>query len=192
MKFYGDFKLGVLGGGQLGRMLIQAATDLNIDIYCLDPDVSAPCANLAKGFEIGSLTDFDTVYKWGKDKDLITIEIENVNVEALEKLQSEGIKVFPQPEVIKIIQDKRTQKQFYKEKKIPTSDFILTDTIEDIKNNVSFFPAFQKLGRSGYDGRGVQRLETTEDLPKAMEGLSLLEKKVDYEKEISVVVARNE
>jgi 5-(carboxyamino)imidazole ribonucleotide synthase len=192
VKFYGDFKLGVLGGGQLGRMLIQAATDLNIDIYCLDPDASAPCANLAKGFEIGSLTDFDTVYKWGKDKNLITIEIENVNVEALAKLQAEGIKVFPQPEVIKVIQDKRTQKQFYKEKNIPTSDFILTDTVEDIKNNTSFFPAFQKLGRSGYDGRGVQHLETVADLPKALEGLSLLEKKVDYEKEISVVVARNE
>jgi 5-(carboxyamino)imidazole ribonucleotide synthase len=192
VKFYGDFKLGVLGGGQLGRMLIQAATDLNIDIYCLDPDASAPCAQLAKGFEVGSLTDFDTVYKWGKDKNLITIEIENVNVEALEKLQAEGIKVHPQPEVIKIIQDKRTQKQFYKEKNIPTSDFILTDTIEDIQKNISFFPAFQKLGRSGYDGRGVQRLETAADLPKALEGFSLLEKKVEYEKELSVVVARNE
>jgi 5-(carboxyamino)imidazole ribonucleotide synthase len=192
MKFYGDFKLGVLGGGQLGRMLIQAATDLNIDIYCLDPDASAPCLGLAKGFEVGSLTDFDTVYKWGKDKNLITIEIENVNVEALEKLQAEGVKVFPQPEVIKIIQDKRVQKQFYKDKNIPTSDFILTDNIEAVKKNASFLPAFQKLGRSGYDGRGVQRLDTIEDLSKALEGLSLLEKKVDYEKEISVIVARNE
>ncbi len=192
MKFYGDFKLGVLGGGQLGRMLIQAATDLNIDIYCIDPDPSAPCLSLAKGFEVGSLTDFDTVYNWGKNKDLITIEIENVNVEALEKLQAEGVKVFPQPEVIKIIQDKRVQKQFYKEKNIPTADFILTDTIEAVKENSSFLPAFQKLGRSGYDGRGVQRLETIADLPKALEGLSLLEKKVDYEKELSVIVARNE
>jgi 5-(carboxyamino)imidazole ribonucleotide synthase len=192
MKFYGDFKLGVLGGGQLGRMLIQAATDLNIDIYCLDPDASAPCLSLAKGFETGVLTDFDTVYKWGKDKNLITIEIENVNVKALEKLQSEGVKVFPQPQVIKIIQDKRIQKQFYKEKGIPTADFILTDSIEEIKKNSSFLPAFQKLGRSGYDGRGVQRLESAADLPKALEGLSLLEKKVDYEKELSVIVARNE
>ena len=192
MKFYGDFKLGVLGGGQLGRMLIQVATDLNIDIYCLDPDASAPCANLAKGFEVGSLVDFDTVYQWGRNKDLITIEIEEVNVEALDKLQSEGIKVFPQPEVIRIIQDKRVQKQFYKDKKIPTADFILTDSIQEIKNNSAFLPAFQKLGRSGYDGRGVQRLETIEDLPKALDGLSLLEKKVDYQKEISVIVARNE
>lgn len=192
MKFYGDFKLGVLGGGQLGRMLIQAATDLNIDIYCLDPDVAAPCLNLAKGFEVGSLTDFDTVYKWGKNKNLITIEIENVNVEALEKLQSEGVKIFPQPQVIKIIQDKRVQKQFYKEKGIPTADFILADNIEEIKKNISFLPAFQKLGRSGYDGRGVQRLETADDLSKALEGLCLLEKKVDYEKELSVIVARNE
>jgi len=190
--FYGDFKLGVLGGGQLGRMLIQAATDLNIDIYCLDPDPAAPCKGIAKGFEVGSLTDFDTVYQWGKDKNLITIEIENVNVEALVKLQAEGVKVFPQPDAIKIIQDKRTQKQFYKEKNIPTADFILTDNIEEIKQNSSFLPAFQKLGRSGYDGRGVQRLETASDLHKALEGLSLLEKKVDYEKELSVIVARNE
>jgi 5-(carboxyamino)imidazole ribonucleotide synthase len=192
MEFYGDFKLGVLGGGQLGRMLIQAATDLNIDIYCLDPDPSAPCAGLAKGFETGSLTDFDTVYRWGKDKNLITIEIENVNVEALEKLQSEGIKVFPQPEVIRIIQDKRVQKQFYKDKNIPTADFILTDSVEAIRKNSTFLPAFQKLGRSGYDGRGVQRLDSADDLSKALEGLSLLEKKVDYQKEISVIVARNE
>lgn len=192
MKFYGDFKLGVLGGGQLGRMLIQAATDLNIDIYCLDPDTTAPCAGLAKGFEVGSLTDFDTVYKWGKDKNLITIEIENVNVDALEKLQAEGVKVFPQPEVIRIIQDKRVQKQFYKEKNIPTADFVLTDSVEAIREHSAFLPAFQKLGRSGYDGRGVQRLDSVADLPKALEGLSLLEKKVDYEKEISVIVARNE
>ncbi len=192
MKFYGDFKLGVLGGGQLGRMMIQVATDLNIDIYCLDPDPAAPCLSSAKGFQVGSLTDFETVYKWGKDKNLITIEIENVNVEALEKLQSEGVKVFPQPEVIKIIQDKRVQKQFYKEKNIPTADFILTDSIEDIKKNSSFLPAFQKLGRSGYDGRGVQRLDNVADISNALEGLGLLEKKVDYAKEISVIVARNE
>lgn len=191
MNFYGDFKLGILGGGQLGRMLIQAATDLNIDIYCLDPDKSAPCASLATGFEVGSITDFDTVYRWGKDKNLITIEIENVNVEALEKLESEGVDVFPQPSVIKVIQDKRVQKQFYKDKNIPTADFILTDSIEDIKKNISFLPAFQKLGQSGYDGRGVQQLDSETDLLKALAGKSLLEKKVSYEKEISVIVARN-
>ncbi len=192
MKFYGDFKLGVLGGGQLGRMLIQVATDLNIDIYCLDPDPSAPCVSLAKGFEVGALTDFDTVYNWGKDKDLITIEIENVNVDALEKLQAEGVKVFPQPNVIRIIQDKRVQKQFYKEKNIPTADFVLTDNLEEVRKHISFLPAFQKLGRAGYDGRGVQRLDTEADLTKAFSEQSLLEKKVDYEKEISVIVARNE
>jgi 5-(carboxyamino)imidazole ribonucleotide synthase len=192
MSFYGDYKLGVLGGGQLGRMLIQAAVDLNIDIYCLDPDPSAPCSHLATGFQTGSITDFDTVYHWGKDKNLITIEIENVNVEALEKLRSEGVKVFPQPEIIKVIQDKRTQKQFYKENKIPTADFVLTDDRDQIRAHRDFLPAFQKLGRSGYDGRGVQRLDSEKDLDKALEGLSLLEKRVDFEKEISVIVARNE
>jgi len=191
MNFYGDFKLGLLGGGQLGRMLIQAATDLNVELYCLDPDAAAPCASIAKGFQVGSLTDFDTVYNWGKDKDLITIEIENVNVDALLKLESEGITIYPQPTVIKVIQDKRTQKQFYKDKKIPTADFVLTDSIEDVKANSAFLPAFQKLGQSGYDGRGVQRLDSIADLPKALEGKSLLEKKVDYAKELSVIVSRN-
>ena len=192
MNFYGNFKLGILGGGQLGRMLIQSATDFNIDIYSLDPDKNAPCSLLATEFTIGSLTDFESVYQFGKDKNLLTIEIENVNVDALLQLQSEGVKIFPQPEIIKIIQDKRLQKQFYKDHHIPTSDFILVKNAEEIRKNISFLPAFQKLGTSGYDGRGVQRLSSENDLEKILEGESLLEKYVDFEKEISVIVARNE
>jgi len=191
MKFYSDFKLGVLGGGQLGRMLIQSAIDFKLYISVLDPDADAPCAQLANEFVTGSLTDFDTVYNFGKDKDLITIEIENVNIEALEKLEKEGKKVYPQPGVIKIIQDKRQQKQFYHKKGIPTSDFVLIDTAEDLNKNSSFLPAFQKLGKAGYDGRGVQKLTSTADFGKAFSEASLLEKLVDYEKELSVIVARN-
>ncbi|MDO1448823.1 5-(carboxyamino)imidazole ribonucleotide synthase [Rhodocytophaga aerolata] len=189
--FSSNFKLGILGGGQLGRMLIQSAIDFNIYIKILDGDANAPCRPFAHEFVQGSLIDFDTVYAFGKTVDVLTIEIEHVNVEALEKLESEGIKVYPQPAVIRTIQDKRVQKQFYKTHLIPTADFILLENKEEVHQHSHFLPAFQKLGKSGYDGRGVQRLKTTDDLAKAFAEPSLLEKAVDFEKEISIIVARN-
>lgn len=191
MQFYQEFKFGILGGGQLGRMLIQAGIDYNLQPSVLDPDPNAPCALVVKDFLVGDLTDFETVYQFGKGKDLITIEIENVNVEALKKLQSEGVKVYPQPEIIEIIQDKRLQKQFYQKNSIPTSDFVLISNKKQIEEHKNFLPAFQKLGKAGYDGRGVQRISNINDLPKAFDEESLLEKLVDFEKEISVIVARN-
>lgn len=109
-------RIGILGGGQLGLMLLQAAIDWNLDIHVLDPDAEAPCRKIAPKFTQGSLQDYDTVYNFGKDLDVITIEIEKVNVEALEALEKEGKKVYPQPSVIRQIQDKRIQKQFYLEK----------------------------------------------------------------------------
>ncbi|MFL5729391.1 MAG: 5-(carboxyamino)imidazole ribonucleotide synthase [Cytophagaceae bacterium] len=192
MKFYQNFKLGILGGGQLARMLVQAGIDFNLSPHFLDPDKNAPCSFLEGNFKEGSLTDFDSVYKFGEDKDLITIEIENVNVDALKALQQKGIKVFPQPEVIEIIQDKRRQKSFFREHDIATSDFVLIEKREDIKNHTDFLPAFQKLGRAGYDGRGVQKIKDGNDLSQAFDEASLLEKLVDFEKELSVIVARNE
>ncbi|MDJ1479377.1 5-(carboxyamino)imidazole ribonucleotide synthase [Cytophagaceae bacterium YF14B1] len=188
--FSKTFKLGILGGGQLGRMLIQASIDLNTYIKIMDPDAEAPCKYLAHEFVQGSLMDFDAVYAFGKNVDVLTIEIEHVNVDALEKLEAEGVKVYPQPKVIRIIQDKRVQKQFYKDHGIPTPDFVLTDTVEDVAKHVDFLPAFQKLGKAGYDGRGVQRLKSAEDLGKAFTEPGLLEKAIDFEKEISVIVAR--
>ncbi|MFN3404590.1 MAG: 5-(carboxyamino)imidazole ribonucleotide synthase [Cytophagaceae bacterium] len=182
----------MLGGGQLGRMLLQAAVDLNLYIAILDADKDAPCAAICHEFSIGDPTDFDQVYNFGKDKDLVTIEIENVNADALQKLKEEGKKVYPQPSVIKIIQDKRLQKQFYKENGIPTSEFILIEDKSEIKNHIGFLPAFQKLGRSGYDGRGVQKIGSAEEVSKALEGKSLLEKAVDFDKELAVIVSRNE
>ena len=190
-QFYQDFKLGILGGGQLGRMFIQACTNFNVSSHVLDPDIDAPCKELAASFTHGDLKDFDTVYNFGKDKDLITIEIEKVNVEALKKLQAEGTKVYPQPEAIEIIQDKRIQKQFYQEHHIPTAAFVLTDSKEDVMAHRDFLPAFNKLGKDGYDGRGVQKLSNESDLDKAFEQASLLEKLVDFEQEISVIVSRN-
>ncbi len=190
-KFYQQFKLGILGGGQLGRMLIQSGMDWNINFSVLDPDPAAPCFSIAE-FKTGNLTDFQTVVDFGQSCDLVSIEIENVNVAALKELVRQGKKVFPQPDVIELIQDKRSQKKFYINHQIPTADFILTENKQDVIANKSFLPAVNKLGREGYDGRGVQLLRTEKDLDKAFDAPGLLEKLIDFEKEISVIVARNE
>ncbi|MBN3584765.1 5-(carboxyamino)imidazole ribonucleotide synthase [Algoriphagus aestuarii] len=183
--------LGVLGGGQLGRMLIQSAINYNQDIHILDPDPNAPCKDLCQKFTVGSLKDFDTVYAFGKDCDVITVEIESVNTEALKKLESEGKQVYPQPDILKLIQDKREQKQFYQQHGIPTAEFILTENKEGVIHNKSFLPAVNKLGKEGYDGRGVQVLKNEGDLENAFDAPGLLEKLIDFDKEIAVTVARN-
>ncbi len=189
---YQQLKLGVLGGGQLGRMLIQSAISYNVDVHILDPDVNAPCRHICNTFTQGSLTDFDTVYAFGKSCDVITIEIEAVNTEALEKLEQEGKKVFPQPNLIRLIQDKRKQKTFYQERGIPTAPFILTSGKAEVIANAAYLPAVNKLGKDGYDGRGVEVLRVKEDLDRAFDAPGLLEKLIDFEKEIAVIVARNE
>jgi 5-(carboxyamino)imidazole ribonucleotide synthase len=171
-------------------MLIQSGIDFNIPFSVLDPDPHAPCAGLAP-FQTGKLTDFDTVMQFGKSCDLITIEIENVNTEALKKLVAQGKKVYPQPAVIELIQDKRKQKAFYRERGIPTADFILVENREDVKRQAAFLPAVNKLGKEGYDGRGVQIIRTAEDLDKAFDAPGLLEKLVHFDKEVAVIVARN-
>lgn len=187
-----NIKIGVLGGGQLGRMMIQSAINYNLDIAILDPDPNAPCAHLVENFQVGKLTDERTVYEWGQSFDLITIEIENVSVSALKKLQAEGKKIYPQPEVIELIQDKRKQKTFYKSNRIPTAAFVLTEDAEDVAKHADMLPAVNKLGKEGYDGRGVRIIRTKPDLAKAFDKPGLLEKLIDFEKELSVVVARNE
>jgi 5-(carboxyamino)imidazole ribonucleotide synthase len=190
-SFRENFKLGILGGGQLGRMLIQSGIDFNIPFAVLDPDANAPCSSISE-FTHGKLTDFQTVVDFGLQCDVITIEIENVNTDALSYLVNQGKKVFPQPEVIELIQDKRKQKQFYDSHRIPTAPFVLTETALDVFKQKEFLPAVHKLGREGYDGRGVQVIRTENDLGKAFNAPGLLEKLIDFEKEISVIVARNE
>lgn len=184
-------RIGILGGGQLGLMLLQAAIDWNLDIHVLDPDSEAPCRKIAPKFTQGSLQDYDTVYNFGKNLDVITIEIEKVNVEALEALEKEGKRVYPQPSVIRLIQDKRIQKQFYLDNALPTADFILTENRNDVANHLAFLPAFHKLGRDGYDGRGVQRITSEADIDRAFDQPGLLEKAVLFEKELAVIVARS-
>lgn len=191
LSFQQNRKLGILGGGQLGRMLIQAGIDFNIPFAMVDPDPQAPCAAFG-GFRQGKLTDYDTVMAFGAECDIITIEIENVNTAALKDLVKQGKRVYPQPEVIELIQDKRIQKIFYRDNNIPTADFILTENAAAVKQNSSYLPAVNKLGREGYDGRGVQILRTEADLTKAFDAPGLLEKLIDFDKEISVIVARNE
>ncbi len=184
-------KIGIVGGGQLGRMLIQAGINYDFLISVLDPDPAAPCSNLTSNFTVGSLNDFDTVYQFGRGCDVVTIEIENVNTEALKKLQDEGVSVYPEPDIIALIQDKRTQKQFYLDKGFPTAPFHLTGNAADVKSQIDFLPMVQKLGRAGYDGRGVQVMRNADDLNKAFDAPGLVEKLIDFKKELAVVVARN-
>ncbi|MDF2479055.1 MAG: 5-(carboxyamino)imidazole ribonucleotide synthase [Sphingobacterium sp.] len=190
--FYGELQLGILGGGQLGRMLIQEAINYNVNVHVLDPDKNAPCRKLCNKFECGSLSDFETVYNFGKDLDLITIEIEKVNVDALEKLEEEGVIVYPQSRIIRLIQDKGLQKQFFKQNDIPTSTFQLISTKDNLTNASLNLPYIQKLRKDGYDGKGVKKILTEADILDAFEEPSLIEEWVDFEKEIAVIVARND
>src|ERR1700744_5303628 len=190
--FYGDLRLGILGGGQLGRMLIQQAINYNVTVKVLDPDREAPCRKLCDEFVVGSLGDYETVYKFGKKADMLTIEIEKVNVDALEQLEKEGVLVYPQPRIIRLIQDKSLQKQFFKENNIPTADFQIISSPEQLKSSHIPYPYIQKLRRDGYDGKGVYKVIDESYLDKAFTAPSLIERWVDFEKEIAVIVARNE
>jgi 5-(carboxyamino)imidazole ribonucleotide synthase len=190
--FYGDLRVGILGGGQLGRMLIQQAINYNTNIKVLDPDPEAPCKNLCDKFVVGSLSDFDSVYAFGKQVDLLTIEIEKVNVDALQQLEEEGVTVYPQPRIIRLIQDKGLQKEFFKQNEIPTSPFQLISSKDALKESGIEFPYVQKLRKDGYDGRGVYKVKSKADLENAFDAPSIVEDFVDFEKEIAVIVARNE
>jgi 5-(carboxyamino)imidazole ribonucleotide synthase len=190
--FYGDLKLGILGGGQLGRMLIQQAINYNVTVKILDPDREAPCRKLCDEFTVGSLGDYETVYNFGKTVDLLTIEIEKVNVDALEQLEKEGVLVYPQSRIIRLIQDKGLQKQFFKENDIPTADFQIIASPQQLKQSHIPFPYIQKLRKDGYDGKGVYKVVNESYLDKAFKEPSLIERWVDFEKEIGVIVARNE
>jgi 5-(carboxyamino)imidazole ribonucleotide synthase len=171
-------------------MLIQETINLDVDVYVLDPDENAPCRDIAHEFTHGSFKDFDTLMQFGKDKDVLTIEIEHVNVDALDALEKQGIKIYPQPNIIRLIQDKGAQKEFYDSHDIPTSAYRLIGK-DEAKYHTDFFPVFQKLRKGGYDGRGVQYLKSTADMEKAFPEPSVMEKAVDLDKELSVIVSRN-
>jgi len=185
-------KLGILGGGQLGRMLIQEAVNFNIHISVLDPSSNAPCAALANSFVVGNFNDYQTVLDFGKTVDVLTIEIEHVNIEALEELERLGKKVFPTPQALRIIQDKGLQKQFYTANNIPTAPFHLIANTEDAMLFKDEGPFMQKLRKGGYDGKGVTPLRTVAEFKSAFNAPSVLEEFVPFVKELAVIVARNE
>ena len=185
-------KAGILGGGQLGRMLLQAAANYPVETYLMENDPSAPAAHLCHHFTKGDIRNFDDVYNFGKSLDAVTIEIESVNEDALERLQSEGIKVYPSPSALRIIKNKIRQKEFYLQHKVPTSSFIITNNIEELGEQSSFLPAVHKMAEGGYDGRGVQVISKKEDLSKGFDVPSVLEKMVAIQKEIAQIVAIND
>jgi 5-(carboxyamino)imidazole ribonucleotide synthase len=190
-SFYSkNFRLGILGGGQLGRMLIQVATNYDVRISVLDPAADAPCSKLAHDFTVGDFNDYDTVYRFGQTVDVLTIEIEHVNVEALEALEKEGKKVYPSPRILRIVKDKGLQKQFYKDNDIATAPFTLIDNKSELSS--AQLPIVQKMRTGGYDGKGVTVLKTEADLEHAFDVPSVLEEMVDFEKELSIIIARNE
>jgi 5-(carboxyamino)imidazole ribonucleotide synthase len=184
-------KIGILGGGQLGRMLLQASVNYPVETSVLENDPECPAAHLCHRFVKGDIRNFDDVYNFGKGLNGLTIEIESVNVEALEKLEMEGVKVYPSPSALRIIRNKALQKQFYKENDIPSAAFRLTEKRDDLKKFYDFFPAVHKLASGGYDGRGVQVLSGEKDFHLAFDQPSVLEKKVEIHKEISQIVAIN-
>ena len=184
-------KIGILGGGQLGRMLLQAAANYPVETFVLENDPECPAAHLCHHFTKGDIKNFDDVYRFGKDLDAITIEIENVNVEALEKLETEGKKIFPRPAVLKTRKNKILQKEYYRSHDIPTSTFLVTNNINELKQQEDFLPAVHKLGEGGYDGRGVQVLKSKADLDKGFDKPSVLERFIPIHKEIAQMVAIN-
>ena len=184
-------KIGILGGGQLGRMLLQAAANYPVETFVLENDPACPAAHLCHHFTCGDIKEFDAVYNFAKELDAITIEIENVNVDALEKLENEGVKVYPRPHVLKTIKNKIHQKQYYKRHEIPTAEFIVTENLEELDSRKSFLPAVHKLGEGGYDGRGVQILNDPGDIEKGFDKPAVLEKLIHIHKEISQIIAIN-
>lgn len=185
-------KVGILGGGQLGRMLLQAAVNYPVQTAVLENDSECPAAHLCNYFVKGDITDFDAVYNFGKGLDAITIEIESVNEAALEQLEKEGVNIYPKPATLKTIKNKILQKEFYKKNEIPTSDFIVTQNLQELNSHTAFLPAVHKIAMGGYDGRGVQVIKTKDDIGKGFDAPGVLEKMVKIKKEIAVIIAVND
>lgn len=186
-----NFNLGILGGGQLGRMLIQEAINLNISVSVMDPDQNAPCRNLCDHFSHADFRSEEAVYAFGRKCSMVTVEIEHVNTNALLRLEAEGIPVFPQPGLLQMVQDKGLQKEFYAGHAIPTAPFKLVDRKEDLLKNISHFPVMLKLRKGGYDGKGVMKLKNAEAIAAVFEGSYVVEEMIDFRMEIAVIVSRN-
>ena len=201
--FSSDFKLGILGGGQLGKMLLAETRKFDIQTYVLDPSDESPCKIGCNKFFRGSLTDFDTVYNFGKLVDILTFEIELVNLEALEKLENEGLKIYPSPKTLRLIQNKGIQKEFYVQKGIPTSAFQKFKNIENLKSAVTSslssslntscveMPFVWKCTEFGYDGNGVKIIRNISDLENLPNVECIAEEMIAFKNELAVIVVRN-
>ncbi|ESU20900.1 phosphoribosylaminoimidazole carboxylase, ATPase subunit [Flavobacterium cauense R2A-7] len=193
--FSSDFKLGILGGGQLGKMLLTETRKFDIQTYVLDSSKEAPCQFGATKFFLGSLMDYDTVYQFGKMVDVLTIEIENVNLNALDALETEGLKVYPSPKTLRMIQNKGRQKDFYVENGIPTSAHQRFTGLNDLKQSLEKdeleFPFVWKCAQFGYDGNGVKIVRSTLDLIDLPEVECIAEQMVPFKNELAVIVSRS-
>ena len=190
-----DHKIGILGGGQLGKMLAIEAANWHLAIYILDQDHQFPAVPYAPFFQAGDFKNFDDVVQFGKKVDILTIEIEKINVDALFYLEKEGVKVYPKPSTVQVIQDKGLQKMFYKERDIPTAEFQLFNDEKEIKealkNKQIAFPFVQKSRKDGYDGKGVVVVSNENDLINLLDCPSIIEERINIKTEISIIVARS-
>ena len=193
--FSSDFKLGILGGGQLGKMMLYDTRKFDIQTYVMDPNPEAPSKIACNHFETGDLMDYDRVMEFGKQVDVLTFEIESVNVKALEDLEASGVKVYPSAATLKKIQNKSVQKEFYKANQIPTADFRTYSSINALKKEVFEdklkFPFVWKSSTGGYDGKGVSVIKSKKNLEALPDGDCLVEELIDFKTEIAVIVARN-
>jgi len=193
--FSGKQTIGILGGGQLGKMLLYTTRQWDLQTKVMDPSSEAPARLACNHFVQGDLMDYETVLEFGKDVDILTIEIENVNADALMELEKKGVHVYPQAGVLKIIQNKCHQKQFYQKNKIPSAPFQLFDSKESLKNAVArghiSFPFVWKSESMGYDGYGVKIVRSNQDLERIKEGGCMAEELVNIEKELGIIVCRS-
>ncbi len=191
--FSSDFKLGILGGGQLGKMLLAETRKFDIQTYVIDPSAAAPSQFGATEFFIGDLMDFDAIYEFGKKVDVLTIEIENVNLDALDKLEAEGVAVYPSPKTLRLIQNKGRQKDFYVENTIPTSTHQRFEDLNQLKSEIKnlSFPFVWKCAQFGYDGNGVKIVRTIEDLQSLPNVECIAEQMVPFKNELAVIVVRS-
>ena len=193
--FSSDFKLGILGGGQLGKMLLFDTRKFDIQTYILDPSDEAPCRMACNQFFKGDLMDFETVYNFGKKVDVLTFEIELVNLEALEKLEAEGLPVYPSPKTLRLIQNKGVQKDFYTQNNIPTAPYKRFANLQAlqiaVENKEILMPFVWKCTEFGYDGNGVKIVRTVADFEKMPNVECIAEEMIPFKNELAVIVCRN-
>jgi 5-(carboxyamino)imidazole ribonucleotide synthase len=195
--FSSDFKLGILGGGQLGKMLLFDTRKFDIQTYVLDPSDEAPCKIACNQFFQGDLMDFDTVYNFGKKVDVLTFEIELVNLDALVQLEAEGLPVYPSPKTLKLIQNKGIQKDFYTQHNIPTAPHQRFENLQDLKSAINNqqsaiqMPFVWKCTEFGYDGNGVKVVRKATDLDELPNVECIAEAMIPFKNELAVIVCRN-